>query len=130
MEEMRQSLRIIRQALDLLPGGAFRADDRKVVLPPREELERSMEAVIHHFLISSDGFLVPPGEAYAAVEGPRGELGYYIHSDGGNKPYRVKIRDPSFAHAQAIPVMARGGMVADIIALIATIDPVLGGIDR
>ncbi|HLG21526.1 MAG TPA: NADH dehydrogenase (quinone) subunit D [Candidatus Manganitrophaceae bacterium] len=130
MEEMRQSLRIIRQALDRLPGGAFRSDDRKVVLPPREELERSMEAVIHHFLISSDGFLVPPGEAYAAVEGPRGELGYYIHSDGGNKPYRVKIRDPSFAHAQAIPVMARGGMVADIIALIATIDPVLGGIDR
>lgn len=130
MEELRQSLRIIGQALDRLPDGPFKTDNRKVVQPPREELEYSMEAVIHHFLLASDGFLVPKGQAYAAVEGPRGELGYYIYSDGGNKPYRVKIRDPSFAHTQAIPVMAKGGMIADVVALIGSIDPVLGGIDR
>lgn len=130
MEEIRQSLRIIRQALDRLPGGPFKSDNRKIVHPPREELEQSMEAVIHHFILSSDAFLVPEGQSYAAVEGPRGELGYYIYSDGGNKPYRVKIRDPSFAHAQAIPVMAKGGLIADIVALIGSIDPVLGGIDR
>lgn len=130
MEEIRQSLRIIRQALDRLPGGPFKSDNRKIVPPPREELEHSMEAVIHHFLLASDSFVVPQGQSYAAVEGPRGELGYFIYSDGGNKPYRVKIRDPSFAHTQAIPIMARGGMVADIIALIGSLDPVLGGIDR
>jgi NADH dehydrogenase I D subunit len=130
MEEFRQSLRIIKQALDRLPGGPFKSDNRKVVSPPREELEHSMEAVIHHFLLASDSFVVPKGQSYAAVEGPRGELGYYIYSDGGNKPYRVKIRDPSFVHAQVIPVMAKGGMIADVVALIGSIDPVLGGIDR
>jgi NADH dehydrogenase I D subunit len=130
MEEMRQSLRIIQQALDRLPGGPWRTEDRKISLPPREELRRSMEAVIHHFMLISKSFSVPPGEAYAAVEGPRGELGYYIVGDGGNKPCRVKIRDPSFAHAQALPIMIRGGLLADVVAVIGSVDPVLGGIDR
>lgn len=130
MEEMRQSLRIIRQALDKLPGGPVKADDRKVVLPPREELDKSMESLIHHFLLSSRGFVVPPGEVYSAIEGPRGEVGFYLVSDGGTKPYRAKLRGPSFANLQAAPLMLEGGMVADAIATIGSLDPVLGDIDR
>ncbi|MDH4100261.1 MAG: NADH-quinone oxidoreductase subunit D [Nitrospirota bacterium] len=130
MEEMRQSLRIIRQALDKLPGGPVKVDDRKVMAPPREELDKSMEALIHHFLLSSRGFVVPPGEVYSAIEGPRGEVAFYLVSDGGTKPYRAKLRGPSFANLQAAPLMLEGGMVADAIATIGSLDPVLGDIDR
>lgn len=130
MEEMRQSLGIIRQALDRLPGGPVKADDRKVVLPPRDELDKSMEALIHHFLLSSRGFTVPAGEVYSAVEGPRGESAFYLVSDGGVKPYRAKARGASFANFQASPLMLEGGMVADAVATIGSLDPVLGDIDR
>ena len=130
VEEMRQSLRIIRQVIERLPDGPVKADDRKVVLPPREELSKSMEAVIHHFLIASEGFPVPPGEAYSAVESPRGELGYYIVSDGTEKPYRFRIRGPSFANLMTIPAMSKGCYLSDIVAIVGSIDPVLGDVDR
>lgn len=130
VEEMRQSLRIIKQVIERLPDGPVKADNRKVVLPPREELSKSMEAVIHHFLIASDGFPVPPGEAYAAVESPRGELGYYIVSDGTERPYRFRIRGPSFANLMTIPAMSKGCYLSDIVAIIGSIDPVLGDVDR
>ncbi len=130
IEEMRQSLRIIRQVIDKLPDGPVKADNRKVVLPPREELGKSMESLIHHFLIASGGFPVPGGETYATVESPRGELGYYIVSDGSEKPYRFRIRGPSFANLMSIPAMARECYIADVIAIIGSIDPVLGDVDR
>lgn len=130
IEEMRQSLRIIRQVIDKLPEGPVKADNRKVVLPPRDELDKGMEALIHHFLIASRGFPVPKGEAYAAVESPRGELGYYIVSDGSEKPYRFRIRGPSFANLMSIPAMARECYIADVVAIIGSIDPVLGDVDR
>ncbi len=130
MEEMRQSRRIILQALDRLPDGPIITDDRKVVLPPRRELVRSMEAVIHQFKLVSEGFHPPPGEVYAAVESPRGEKGYYIISDGGNRPARVRIRAPSFTNLQALPVMVYRGTIADVVVAIASIDIVLGDVDR
>lgn len=130
IEEMRQSLRIISQVIEKLPEGPVKADNRKVILPPRDELGKSMEALIHHFLIASSGFPVPEGDAYAAVESPRGELGYYIVSDGSEKPYRFRIRGPSFANLMTIPVMARGSYIADVIAILGSIDPVLGDVDR
>lgn len=130
VEEMRQSLRIIKQVIERLPDGPVKADNRKIVLPPRDELGKSMEAVIHHFLIASDGFPVPPGEAYAAVESPRGELGYYIVSDGTEKPYRFRIRGPSFANLMTVPAMSKGCYLSDIVAIIGSIDPVLGDVDR
>jgi len=130
MEEMRQSRRIILQALDRLPDGPVLTDDRKVALPPRRELVRSMEAVIHHFKLVSEGFHPPKGEVYAAVESPRGEKGYYIVSDGSNRPVRVRVRSPSFSNLQALPVMVQGGMLADVVVAIASIDIVLGDVDR
>lgn len=130
MEEMRQSRRIILQALDRLPDGPIITDDRKVVLPPRRELVRSMEAVIHQFKLVSEGFHPPRGEVYAAVESPRGEKGYYIVSDGGNRPARVRIRAPSFTNLQALPVMVYRGTIADVVVAIASIDIVLGDVDR
>ncbi|MDR5682846.1 MAG: NADH dehydrogenase (quinone) subunit D [Armatimonadota bacterium] len=130
MEEMRQSRRIVLQALDRLPDGPVIADDRKVALPPRAELVRSMEAVIHQFKLVSEGIHPPPGEAYAAVESPRGEKGYYIVSDGSNRPVRVRVRAPSFSNLQALPTMVRGGMLADVVVAIASIDIVLGDVDR
>lgn len=130
MEEMRQSRRIILQALDRLPDGPIIVDDRKVVLPPRRELVRSMEAVIHQFKLVSEGFHPPRGEVYAAVESPRGEKGYYIVSDGGNRPARVRIRAPSFTNLQALPVMVFRGTIADVVVAIASIDIVLGDVDR
>ena len=130
MKEMRESIKIIKQVLKNLPDGPIKADERKVVLPPKEELSTSMEALIHHFLLSSRGFSVPRGEAYASVESARGELGYYVVSDGGVKPYRVKIRTPSFANLQALPRMVEGRFVADVVAVIGSIDPVLGDVDR
>jgi NADH-quinone oxidoreductase subunit D len=130
MAEMRESLEILRQIADRMPGGDFKNMDPKLTPPPRPELNRSMEAVIHHFKLVTQGYTVPPGEVYAAVESPRGELGVYAVSDGGTSPYRVHVRDPSFANLQSLPVMVEGTLVADLIASIASIDPVLGGVDR
>src|SRR3954468_16838740 len=128
--EMRESIKIVEQALDGLPEGPYIVDDRKIALPPRHELATSMEALIHHFKLVTEGFRVPPGEAYAAVESPRGELGCYVLADGSAKPARVHMRDPSFVNLQAVPDMARGGLVADLITCVAFLDPILGGIDR
>lgn len=130
MEEMRQSLRIIKQALDNLPVGDYRISDWKVVLPPRDRLAMSMEAVIHHFLVASRGFDVPPGDAYVSTESPRGEMGFFVASHGGPKPWRMKMRAPSFATLQALPKMVRGSMVADVVATMGSIDFILGEVDR
>jgi NADH-quinone oxidoreductase subunit D len=147
MGEMRQSLRIVEQCVDRLrEPGPVMVEDPKVRWPAQLEagpdgignsssyvthiMEESMEALIHHFKMVTEGVSVPPGEVYVPVESPRGELGFYVVSDGGNRPARVKMRDPSFANLQAVPQMVRGGLVADVIAVIASIDPVLGGVDR
>ena len=128
--EIYESVKIIEQALDGLPEGPFITDDRKVALPPRHELATSMEALIHHFKLVTEGFRVPPGEVYYALEGPRGELGCFVRSDGSSKPARVHMRDPSFANLQAFEPMVRGHLIADLIATLAMLDPILGGIDR
>jgi NADH-quinone oxidoreductase subunit D len=130
MEEMKQSLNIVRQVVDSLPDGDFKNMDPKITPPPRKQLTRSMEAVIHHFKLVAQGYPVPAGETYASVESPRGELGYYVVSDGGSKPYRVRVRDPSFVNLQSLPVMMRDTLVADTVAAIASTDPVMGGVDR
>jgi NADH-quinone oxidoreductase subunit D len=130
MEEMRQSVRIAQQALDNLPPGPVRSDNRKFVPPPRAELGTSMEAVIHHFKLWTEGFEVPKGAVYMAVESPRGELGVYLESDGSPKPYRVHWRTPSFVNLQVLPLLSKGHLVADLVALIGTIDIVLGDADR
>jgi NADH-quinone oxidoreductase subunit D len=128
--EMRESLRIVQQALDRLPGGPVRSDNRKFVPPPRSELAYSMEALIHHFKLWTEGFPAPKGAVYVAVESPRGELGCYLEGDGGPRPYRVHFRTPSFAHLQALPILARGHLVADLVAIIGSLDIVLGDADR
>jgi NADH:ubiquinone oxidoreductase subunit D len=130
IEEMRQSVRIIEQALDNLPDGPVQTADRKMALPPRQELDTSMEAVIHHFKLMTEGFVAPKGEVYECVENPKGELGYYLVSDGTAIPYRLHIRTPSFVNLQSIDTMARGGLIADLVVLIGTIDIVLGDVDR
>jgi NADH-quinone oxidoreductase subunit D len=130
MEEMRQSLRIVEQALDQLPYGPVRSNNRKYVPPPRSELSTSMEAVIHHFKLWTEGFELPPGSIYVAVESPRGVLGVFLESDGGSKPYRIHWRTPSFDNLQVLPVLAKGHLVADLVALIGSTDFVLGDIDR
>jgi NADH-quinone oxidoreductase subunit D len=130
MREMRESCRIVEQALDGMPEGPFISDDRKVVLPPRPELATSMEALIHHFKLVTEGFRVPEGEVYVPVESPRGELGCYLVSDGGPKPYRCHVRDPSFVNLQALRPMARGAYLADLITMIGSLDNVMGGVDR
>jgi NADH-quinone oxidoreductase subunit D len=130
IEEMRESVKIVEQTLDGLPEGPWITDDRKVALPPRHELATSMEALIHHFKLVTEGFRVPPGEAYAAVESPRGELGCFVVADGSSKPARVHVRDPSFVNLQSLPDMAEGSLIADFIACIAMLDPILGGVDR
>jgi NADH-quinone oxidoreductase subunit D len=130
MEEIRQSVRIIRQALGRITPGPWIVEDRKVALPPRHELVRSMEAVIHQFKLVSEGIRPPVGDVYAAVESPRGEKGYYIASDGSNRPLRVRVRSASFNNLQALPVMVRGGYIADVVVAIASIDIVLGDVDR
>ena len=132
VEEMRQSNRIIRQCVDWLrenPGPVI-ADDHKVAPPPREVMKRDMEAMIHHFKLFSEGFCLPEGEVYVAVEHPKGEFGVYLVSDGTNKPYRLKIRAPGFPHLAALDELARGHMLADVVALIGTLDLVFGEIDR
>ncbi len=130
LAEMYESVKIIQQALDGLPEGPHVSDDRKVVLPPRHELATSMEALIHHFKLVTEGFRVPPGEVYFPVEGPRGEYGCFVRSDGSSKPARVHMRDPSFVNLQAFSHMAKGAYIADMIATLAMLDPILGGIDR
>jgi NADH-quinone oxidoreductase subunit D len=130
LAEMKESVKIVAQALDGLPEGPHITDDRKVALPPRHELATSMEALIHHFKLVTEGFRVPPGEAYAAVESPRGELGCFLVADGSAKPARVHVRDPSFVNLQALPDMARDSLIADFIACVAMLDPILGGVDR
>ena len=128
--EMRESVKIVRQALEGLPDGPYISDDRKVALPPRHELATSMEALIHHFKLVTEGFRVPPGEHYSSIESPRGELGCFVVADGSAKPARVHVRDPSFHNLQALPAMCEGGLVADMIASVAMLDPILGGVDR
>ncbi|HZC14106.1 MAG TPA: NADH-quinone oxidoreductase subunit D, partial [Thermoleophilaceae bacterium] len=130
LDEMRESVKIVAQALDGLPEGPWITDDRKIALPPRHELATSMEALIHHFKLVTEGFRVPPGEAYAAIEGPRGELGCFVVADGSSKPARVHMRDPSFVNLQSLPDMARDSLIADFIASVAMLDPILGGVDR
>jgi len=128
--EMRQSTAIVRQCLDRMPKGPVNLDDPKIVPPPKPLVRRSMEALIHHFLLYSQGFTVPPGEAYVPIESPKGEIGFYVVSDGSNKPYRVRVRPPSLLNLQALPRMVEGRLVADVVAVIGSIDIVLGEIDR
>jgi NADH-quinone oxidoreductase subunit D len=130
VEEMRQSVRIIKQCLERLPDGPVTATDNKVVPPKREEMKSSMEALIHHFKLYTEGHHVPAGETYTAVEAPKGEFGVYLVSDGTNSPYRCKIRAPGFPHLQALDFMTRGHMLADAVAIIGTLDIVFGEIDR
>ncbi len=130
LAEIYQSVHIIEQALDGLPEGPYITEDRKVALPPRHELATSMEALIHHFKLVTEGFRVPPGEVYNPIESPRGELACYVRSDGSSKPARVHMRDPSFVNLQALAHMTRGSYIADLIATTAMLDPILGGIDR
>jgi NADH:ubiquinone oxidoreductase subunit D len=130
IKEMREAVRILRQALDRLPDGPVNVDDRKILPPPREELETSMEAVIHHFKLFTEGYSVPPGDVYVAVESGRGENGCYVVSDGTHKPRRVKFRAASFVNLQPLERMAMNHMIADMIAIIGTADAVLGDVDR
>ncbi|TML05813.1 MAG: NADH-quinone oxidoreductase subunit D, partial [Actinobacteria bacterium] len=128
--EIRESVRIIEQALDGLPEGPWITDDRKVALPPRHELATSMEALIYHFKLVTEGFRVPPGEVYYPIESPRGELACFVRSDGSSKPARVHMRDPSFVNLQAMAPMVKDAYIADLISTLAALDPILGGIDR
>jgi NADH-quinone oxidoreductase subunit D len=128
--EILESCEIIDQAIDGLPEGAWITDDRKVALPPRHELATSMEALIHHFKLVTEGFRVPPGEVYNPIESPRGELGCFVRSDGSSKPARVHMRDPSFVNLQATAAATRDTYIADLVATLAMLDPVLGGVDR
>jgi NADH-quinone oxidoreductase subunit D len=130
LNEIRESMRIVRQILDKMPSGDYRAQDTKVTPPPRARIDESMEALIHHFKIFTEGFKVPEGEVYTAVESPRGELGCYIVSDGGPKPYRMHIRGPSFVNLQTMPHMMGGSLIADAVAIISSVDPILGEVDR
>ena len=146
MGEMRQSLRIVEQALDALPGGPVMVADRKIAMPSQlglgpdgigntkdyvsKIMGQSMEALIHHFKLVTEGFTVPEGTVYVPVESPRGELGYHLTSAGTNKPYRVRVRDPSFIHIGTIPAVTQGLLIADVIAAVASLDPVMGGVDR
>jgi NADH-quinone oxidoreductase subunit D len=130
LDEIRESLRIIEQIVDLMPEGDYRIQDKKVTPPPRGRIDESMEALIHHFKIFTEGFKVPEGEAYVAVESPRGELGCYIVSDGSSHPYRMHIRGPSFVNLQTLPHMMHGGLIADAVAIISSVDPIMGEVDR
>jgi NADH-quinone oxidoreductase subunit D len=130
LNEIRESIRIVYQILDRMPLGDYRIQNKKVTPPPRARIDESMEALIHHFKIFTEGFKVPEGEVYVGIESPRGEIGCYIVSDGGPKPYRIHMRAPSFVNIQALPHMMRGGLVADAVAVISSVDPVLGEVDR
>jgi NADH-quinone oxidoreductase subunit D len=130
LAEVRESIRILHQIVDAMPSGDYRIQDKKVTPPPRARIDESMEALIHHFKIFTEGFKVPEGEAYVAVESPRGELGCYLVSDGTAKPYRMHIRGPSFVNLQTLPHMMRGGLIADAVAIISSVDPIMGEVDR
>ena len=130
LNEIRESIRIIRQCLERMPAGDYRSQDPKVTPPPRARIGESMEALIHHFKLFTEGFHVPAGEVYSAVESPRGEIGCYLVSDGGPKPYRLHVRTPSFVNLQAMPLLMRGASMSDAITMISTVDPVLGEVDR
>lgn len=130
LNEIRESIRIVHQILDAMPSGDYRIQNKKVTPPPRARIDESMEALIHHFKIFTEGFKVPEGEVYVAIESPRGEIGCYIASDGSATPYRMHVRAPSFVNIQCLPHMMRGGLVADAVAVISSVDPVLGEVDR
>ena len=130
LNEIRESMKIVRQILDVMPSGDYRIQNKKVTPPPRARIDESMEALIHHFKIFTEGFKVPEGEVYVGIESPRGEIGCYIVSDGSPTPYRMHVRAPSFVNVQCLPHMMRGGLVADAVAVISSVDPVLGEVDR
>ncbi|MGP0030576.1 MAG: NADH-quinone oxidoreductase subunit D [Acidimicrobiales bacterium] len=130
LNEIRESIKMIRQIAGRMPPGDYRVQDRKVTPPPRARIDESMEALIHHFKVFTEGFRVPEGEVYVAIESPRGELGCYMVSDGTSKPYRMHIRGPSFVNLQALPLLLRGGLMADAVAVISSVDPVMGEVDR
>ncbi len=130
LNETREAIRIIRQVVERMPAGDYRVQDKKVTPPPRARIDESMEALIHHFKVFTEGFKVPEGETYTAIESPRGELGCYLVSDGSSKPWRMHIRGPSFVNLQTLPVMMRGGLVADAVAVCSSVDPVMGEVDR
>ena len=130
LNEIRESIRIIRQVIEKMPAGDYRVQDKKITPPPRGRIDESMEALIHHFKVFTEGFKVPEGEVYVAIESPRGELGCYLVTDGGPKPYRMHIRGPSFVNLQGMPVMMRGGLLADAVVVCSSIDPVMGEVDR
>jgi NADH-quinone oxidoreductase subunit D len=130
LNEIRESIRIVRQLLERMPAGDYRVQDPKVTPPPRSRIDSSMEALIHHFKIFTEGFRVPEGEVYSAIESPRGELGCYIVSDGSPKPFRMHVRAPSFVNLQVLPVLLRGGLLSDAVAVISSVDPVMGEVDR
>ncbi|HEX2576048.1 MAG TPA: NADH-quinone oxidoreductase subunit D [Aquihabitans sp.] len=130
LNEVRESIRILWQCIERMPAGDYRIQDKKVTPPPRARIDQSMEALIHHFKIFTEGFKVPEGEVYVAVESPRGELGCYLVSDGSSKPYRMHIRGPSFANLQVLPHLMHGGLIADAVANISSVDPIMGEVDR
>ena len=130
LNEIRESMRIVQQILDKMPSGDYRVQDKKVTPPPRVRIDQSMEALIHHFKIFTEGYKVPEGEAYAAVESPRGELGVYIVSDGTSTPYRMHVRGPSFINTQTMPHMMKNSLIADAVAIISSVDPIMGEVDR
>ncbi|MBU0799996.1 MAG: NADH-quinone oxidoreductase subunit D, partial [Alphaproteobacteria bacterium] len=130
MEEMKQSLRIMKQCINDMPTGDIKVNDYKVAPPPRGEMKSSMEALIHHFKLYTEGYHVPAGETYTAVEAPKGEFGVYLVADGSNRPYRCRIRAPGFAHLQSLDFQSRGHMLADTVSVIGSMDIVFGEIDR
>jgi NADH-quinone oxidoreductase subunit D len=130
LNEIRESMRMVRQILDRMPAGDYRVQDKKVTPPPRARIDESMEALIHHFKIFTEGFKVPEGEVYVSVESPRGELGCYLVSDGSANPYRMHIRGPSFYNLQSLPHMMHDGLIADAVAIISSVDPIMGEVDR
>jgi NADH-quinone oxidoreductase subunit D len=130
VEEMYQSLKIIKQCIKEMPEGPIKTLDRKIAPPPRAEMKQSMEALIHHFKLYTEGYHVPKGETYTAVEAPKGEFGIFLVSDGTNKPYRCRIKAPGFAHLQGLDFMSRGHMIADVVANIGSLDIVFGEVDR
>jgi NADH dehydrogenase (ubiquinone) Fe-S protein 2 len=130
IEEMRQSLRIINQVINMLPGGPIKTDDKKITAPSRVNMKQSMESLIHHFKLYTEGYHVPAGEIYVPVEAPKGEFGVYLISDGSNKPYRCKIRAPGFAHLQSMDYLIKGHMLADVPAVLGSMDIVFGEVDR
>jgi NADH-quinone oxidoreductase subunit D len=130
LNEIRESMRIVRQIVEKMPSGDYKVQDKKVTPPPRARIDESMEALIHHFKLFTEGMKVPEGEVYVAVESPRGELGCYLVSDGSAKPYRMRVRGPSFFNLQTLPHMMRGGLVADAVANISSVDPIMGEVDR